>query len=137
MGEQTIYQRSPDAWQKIEKAGYSNLTEMARRMTSASVMEYGKPFTANGFGNKMREWCDAAGLPQCSSHGLRKAAARRLAEAGCTHAQIKAITGHTTDAEVSRYINAANQEVLADQAMDAIEGDNSVRQRPQKAIENQ
>src|SRR3546814_12172392 len=29
------------------------------------VTEYGKPFTANGFGNWMRDRCDKAGLPQC------------------------------------------------------------------------
>jgi integrase len=50
---------------------------------------YGKPFTAAGFGNWFREQRDAAGLPQCSAHGLRKAAARRLAEAGGTNQQIK------------------------------------------------
>ena len=31
------------------------------------------------FGNKMREWCNQAGLPHCSAHGLRKAMSRRLA----------------------------------------------------------
>lgn len=84
------------------------------------VTELDRPFSAAGFGNKMRDWCDQAGLPQCSAHGLRKAAARRLAEAGCTNQQIKAITGHTTDTEVARYTAAANQQILADQAMEAI-----------------
>ena len=37
------------------------------------VTSFNKPFTSNGFENRMRKWCDAAGLPQCSSHGLRKA----------------------------------------------------------------
>jgi integrase len=46
------------------------------------VTAQGKPFTAPGFGNWFREVCDRARLPQCSAHGLRKAAARRLAEAG-------------------------------------------------------
>ena len=27
------------------------------------VTEYGRPFTANGFGNKFKEWCREAGLP--------------------------------------------------------------------------
>lgn len=83
---------------------------------------YGKPFTANGIGNKMRDWCDAAGLPACSAHGLRKAAARRMAEAGCSNQQIKSVTGHVTDSEVSRYTAAANQSMLADQAMEALGG---------------
>lgn len=91
------------------------------------VTERGRPFSAAGFGNKMRDWCDQAGLTHCSAHGLRKAAARRLAEAGCTNQQIKAITGHTTDSEVARYTAAANQQILADQAIAAIGGSKSER----------
>jgi integrase len=36
------------------------------------VTEYGKPFTAAGFGGWFRDRCDEAGLPRCSAHGLRK-----------------------------------------------------------------
>jgi integrase len=47
--------------------------------------EYGKPFTVDGFSQWMRAAITAAGLPlECQPHGLRKAAGRRLAEAGCT-----------------------------------------------------
>jgi integrase/recombinase XerD len=46
------------------------------------VTDYGKPFTVAGFGNRFREWCNQAGLPNCSAHGLRKALAVRLAEGG-------------------------------------------------------
>lgn len=85
------------------------------------MTEHGRPFASSAsFGNKMRDWCNQAGLPHCTAHGLRKAAARRLAEAGCTNQQIKAITGHVTDSEVSRYTAAANQAHLADQAMLAV-----------------
>ena len=41
------------------------------------VTSFGKSFTANGFGNKMREWCDKAELPECASHGLRKLCLKR------------------------------------------------------------
>ena len=68
----------------------------------------------NGLGNQMRDWCDAAGLPECSSHGLRKACARRLAEAGATPHEIQAVTGHATLAEVQRYTAAVNRSELAD-----------------------
>jgi len=81
------------------------------------VTEFGKGFTANGFGNRMRKWCDEAGLPLCSAHGLRKAAAARLAELGCTEEEIKAVTGHRTSKEVSRYTRGARQSVLAERAM--------------------
>ena len=45
---------------------------------------FGKPFTAAGFGGWFWDQCNKAGLPHCTFHGLRKAAARRLAECGCT-----------------------------------------------------
>lgn len=59
-----------------------------------------------------------AALPErCKAHGLRKAAARRLAEAGCSASEIASITGHKTLAEVERYTRAADQEHLARQAI--------------------
>jgi integrase len=79
---------------------------------------YGKPFTVKGFGNFVSDAIRAAGLPAfCKAHGLRKAAARRLAEAGCSAKQIGAITGHKTLAEVERYTRKADQVRLARQAM--------------------
>jgi len=87
------------------------------------VTAHGKPFTAAGFGNWFGDACRAAGLPKgCSAHGLRKAAARRLAEAGCSTHEIMAITGHKSLSEVARYTTAASQEHLADRAMDRITG---------------
>lgn len=80
---------------------------------------YGAPFSVKGFGNFMSDAIRAAGLPaRCKAHGLRKAAARRLAEAGCSEKQIAAITGHKTLAEVERYTRAASQERLAEQAIE-------------------
>jgi integrase len=58
-----------------------------------------------------------AGLRHCSAHGLRKAAARRLAEAGCTAHEIAAITGHASLREVARYTEAADRRRLAASAM--------------------
>ena len=84
------------------------------------LSDHGRPFSKKGFGNKMRDWCDQAGLPNCSAHGLRKAAARRFAEAGCSNQQIKSWTGHTTDSEVARYTAAADQRVLSDGAGDML-----------------
>jgi integrase len=81
------------------------------------VTDQGKPYTAAGFGNWFRDQCRAAGLHGCSAHGLRKAAARRLAEAGCTPHEIAAITGHASLREVERYTEAVNRQKLADMAM--------------------
>ncbi|AZO78078.1 hypothetical protein B5U98_21000 [Bosea sp. Tri-39] len=68
------------------------------------LTEFGHPFTEKGFGNWMADAIDAAGLPErCVTHGIRKAAARRLAEAGCTAHEIASITGHKSLNEVQRY----------------------------------
>jgi integrase len=91
--------------------------------------DYGKPFaSAAAFGNKFADWCRDAGLGivQCDdgrersyrAHGLRKAACRRLAEAGCTGPEIMAISGHRTLAQVQVYIEAAEQERMANNAME-------------------
>jgi len=77
----------------------------------------GGPFQGSAFSRWFRERCDEARLPHCSAHGLRKAAARRLAEAGCTAHEIGAITGHASLTELVRYTRAADQRRLAESAM--------------------
>jgi integrase len=94
---------------------------------------FGRPFTAAGFGNWFRDQCNAAGLPHCSAHGLRKAAARRLAEAGCTEHEIAAITGHASLREVQRYTKAADQTRLAVAAMNKMRGDGAAKPRGRRA----
>jgi integrase len=81
------------------------------------VTHFGKPYTANGFGNWFREICDDADCPDVSAHGLRKATARRLAEIGCSAHEIKSITGHGSLSEVQRYADAADRKRLAKSAM--------------------
>ncbi|WP_162922242.1 tyrosine-type recombinase/integrase [Asaia bogorensis] len=81
----------------------------------------GHQASSNGLGNQFRAWADAAGVSgDLSGHGLRKAAARRLAEAGCTPHQIAAITGHKTLSEIERYTRAVDQKKLAEEAMQRV-----------------
>lgn len=85
-----------------------------REHLSILTTAYGQPFSLKGFGNMISDAISDAGLPErCKAHGLRKAAARRLAEAGCTASEIASITGHKTLAEVERYTRMADQERLA------------------------
>lgn len=82
---------------------------------------FGKPFDAAGFGNWFRARCNEASLPkECSSHGLRKAAARRLAEVGCTSHEIAAITGHQSLKEVERYTRAFDRKGAGERAMEKL-----------------
>lgn len=78
---------------------------------------FGKPFTVAGLGNKMREWCDDAGLKHCTMHGLRKATSRRAAESGATDAEGQAITGHKKAETFAKYRAEANRMVMSDRAM--------------------
>jgi enterobacteria phage integrase len=85
-----------------------------RRQMVILTTAFNRPFSSAGYGNMMADAIAAAGLPdRCVLHGLRKAAARRLAEAGCTEKEIAAVTGHTTLKEVARYTRAADQKRLA------------------------
>lgn len=84
------------------------------------VTEAGKPFSKAGFGNWFRDRCDEAGLYHCAAHGLRKAIARRLAQARATQQQIKAVGGWSNDAQVRIYTADAEQELLADDAFERL-----------------
>lgn len=91
-----------------ELAGFTGLTYL--------TTQYGAPFTAAGFGNWFRGVAKEAGVEK-TAHGLRKAAGRRLAEAGCSAKEIAAVLGHSSLAEVERYTRSADQAVLAKNAM--------------------
>lgn len=82
---------------------------------------YDKPFTSNGFGNRFRKWCDAAGLGHCSAHGLRKAGATIAAENGATGHQLMAIFGWTTLRQADHYTKDVNRERLAREGMHLLE----------------
>lgn len=74
--------------------------------------------TSNGFYNSFVDWCREAGLPPgLAPHGLRKAAARRLAENGSSVHEIAAVTGHKSLQEIAVYTAAAEQAALAKKAM--------------------
>lgn len=77
------------------------------------VTAQGNPFSKDGFGNIIRDWCDEAGLPQCTAHGLRKAIARRMAQSAATQGEIKAVAGWRGDSEVTLYTASADQEHMA------------------------
>ena len=80
--------------------------------------QYGQPFSPAGFTKWFRESAEEAGLKDRTPHGLRKAGSRRLAEAGCTPHQIMAVTGHKNLSEVTLYTASADQERLAEEAIE-------------------
>lgn len=81
------------------------------------VTEFGRPFTANGFGNRMRKWCDAAGLHHCSAHGLRKAGATIAANNGASAHTLMSIFGWKTIKQAEHYTRSADRKRLAGEGM--------------------
>ena len=54
------------------------------------------------------------------AHGVRKAVGTLLAEAGLSEDTVMAILGHETSEEARKYIQNANRDKLADEAMEAL-----------------
>ena len=104
-------------------------TELAARRGEHLVFlttAYGKPFSVKGF----QQWFarrarEATGNPACAAHGLRKACAYRLADAGATPFMIQAITGHKSLAEVQNYTAGRDQIRLAQSALALLTGGTS------------
>jgi len=98
----------------------------------------GAAFSADALGHWFADAIDQAGLPEdCVLHGLRKAAARMLAEAGCSVHEIMSVTGHKSIAEVERYTREASQKKLATAALLKLEqnanGTESAKRAPDRS----
>ena len=76
----------------------------------------GASLTVSAFSAMFDAACKAAGV-NASPHGLRKAAARRLAEAGASVAQLEAVFGWTGGAMASHYTKSEDRSRLAREAM--------------------
>lgn len=87
------------------------------------LTQHGRPFASkNVLGNSVRDWCVAAGLANRSAHGVRKATAELLAEAGCSQHQIMAIMAHTQAKTSEVYTKGAQRRILSADASRAMAG---------------
>jgi len=80
------------------------------------VSDHGRPYTVESFGNVFRDWCNEAGLANCSAHGLRKAAAVSLAENGATASELCAIFGWGKLETAEIYVRKAQKKRMAGNA---------------------
>lgn len=109
-----------DLWLPIHPALQQSISLTPTGADTYLITAFGEPFSTKGLGNKVRQWCDEAGLPQCSLHGLRKGGAAILAEHGSSDEFLQSVGGWTTKKEVSRYTKAARQRIMAGQAVPLI-----------------
>lgn len=70
-------------------------------------------YKPEALGNWFRERCDEANVPG-SLHGLRKAGATRLADAGATEWEIASYLAHADTRQAATYTKRANRSKLAD-----------------------
>ena len=78
----------------------------------------GKPWIPVYLSREMAKEVKKLGLPErLNVHGLRKLAATRLANAGCSTHEIAAITGHKTLGMIAHYTASADQERMAKTAV--------------------
>lgn len=82
----------------------------------------GRPWSASRLTAAIRGHAHRAGTSGATLHGLRKTAAAKLAEAGCSTKEIMAITGHASISEVERYTRGAEQSAMADTAVRKMQG---------------
>lgn len=106
---QTTVPIGPELQAAMDAFDSGNLTYLAT--------QYGRPFSVKGFYNWFKRACVKADLSHCSPHGVRKATSRRLAEAGATPLEGRAVTGHKTDRMFAYYAESANKRALAGVAM--------------------
>ena len=101
----------PIAPELAHELSYIPPTQMVLLATEA-----GRAYSPKGLSGLFPQWCEQAGLKGCSTHGLRKARARILAEAGATENEIMSFLAHATPKEAATYTAAANRTSLTTNA---------------------
>ena len=92
------------------------LGTIPKRSLNVLTSTTGRIWSTSGFDDAFARCIARLEITGYVFHGLRKNAAVRLAEAGCTTEQIKAWTGHASDRMVSHYAKGASQKRLANAA---------------------
>lgn len=96
----------PDLAEELRKLPAGQMLFVAKNAT-------GEPYAVASLGNWFRDRCAEAQVPG-SLHGLRKAGATRLADAGATEMEIASYLAHINTTQVSTYTKKANRARLAD-----------------------
>lgn len=121
-----VRQQKTDArlWIPLHPTLAAHLAEWRRETSTVTILAHSerKPWRPGILSTAFNHEVRRLELAGCTIHGLRKTAAAKLAEAGCSTRQIMAITGHASLAEVERYTREAEQRQLAADAMERFAG---------------
>jgi integrase len=94
-----------------------------RERVSESILTHawGRPYSRDSLGHRIKDVLIANGDGAYTAHGLRKNAGIMLAENGATVPQIMAALGHKTPKLALYYCRLANQRQLSDQASEIVD----------------
>lgn len=108
------------------------LKEWRKDASAVTVLtqENGTPWNRDWLTMTVMRTLEPLGLKGHNIHGLRKLAAVRLAEAGCTVHEIAAITGHASLAQVALYTRGVDQQRLAKAAVVRLQTAKANRRKP-------
>jgi integrase len=93
------------------------LSTLPRHSEYILTGERGTPYHPESLAHAVRRQLHAIGIHGYSVHGLRKNAAKALAEAGCPLSEIMAVTGHRTPGMALHYSKRAEKKLLAKSAI--------------------
>jgi integrase len=121
-GIQVVQQKTgAKVWIPAHRDLQALLDEIPKRALVILTTVRGRPWKRANYGEVVRAAVQAAGFKGYTLHGLRKNATTRLLEAGCTTAEVQAITGHATIAMVEHYAKAINQRRMGQSAVTKLE----------------
>lgn len=80
---------------------------------------HGRPYSIKSLSQTFSQWATDAGLPELSSHGLRKSVATILAELGMSERVIMAVLAHTDPRQAQIYVQDAEMRQKAIDGMNA------------------
>lgn len=102
------------AWRDALRSTERKIPGLGLGDSTILVTQHGKTFSQGSISKWFAEKIAAAGLPEkCVAHGLRKSAARGMAEGMASTKAIQAVTGHRNLKEIELYTEAADQKRLA------------------------
>lgn len=81
---------------------------------------HGGAYSDKSLSQKFSAWATDAGLPELSSHGLRKSVATILAELGLSERTIMAVLAHTDSRQAQIYVQDAQMRQRAIEGMQAV-----------------
>jgi integrase len=110
-------------WVPIHPTLARVIESLPKRGTVMLTTTTGRAWTSSSLESAFKRCRKKAGCDGLQFHGLRKTAASKLAEVGCTTEEIKSITGHKSDQMAAYYAKGAEQKRKATNAMNKLAGE--------------